>query len=202
MPKREQLLQELRVEDDLGVLLMAQMDGVPDTVQVMVTSTKFDAESNGLREINHYVIRCIGVREHQISVGMFNSIRFLDTHPLLHQYNEDAVGVMFRGKVDNPNELILDIFQAYASTFGAWRHIPDYLNMAEPLIDLVSSGGGLLGQMPMSLATRMKKVLEHHKLETNLVEAKQDTPPVKVLLMDESYVVAMDFTVEELVQKR
>ena len=105
MPKREQLLQELSQEPDLGVLLMAQMDGVPDTVQVMVTSTKFDAQSNGLREINHYVIRCVGVREHQISVGMFNNIRFLDTHPILHQYNENPVGVMFRGKVANPNEL-------------------------------------------------------------------------------------------------
>ena len=67
--------------------------------------------------------------------------------------------------------------------------------MAQPLIELVSGDGGLLGQMPLSLATRMKKVLEHHKLETNLIEGKQESPPVKVLLLDESYVVAMDFTV-------
>lgn len=198
MPKREKLLNELAGEQDLGVLLMTQMDGVPDTIQVAITTTKFDSAVNGLREQTHYVIRCVGVREHQISVGLFHTIKIVDEHPLLYQYNEIPVGVFFRGKAQKPTELVLDVFQAHASTFGPWRHVPDYLNTSKPLTDLLASEGDLVGEMPKPLAERMQKVLEHHQLETKLIEGKLEAPLVKALVMDESYVIAMDFTVEEL----
>lgn len=198
MPKRENLLTELSGEQNLGVLLMTQMDGVPDTIQVAVTTTEFDPAVDGLRERNHYVIRCVGVREHQISVGLFNTIKFTDDHPLLHQYNSPPVGVFFRGKAENPTELVLDVFQAHASTFGMWRHVPSYLNMSKPLTDLFAGEGDLVGEMPHPLAERIEKVLEHHKLETKLIEGKQESPPVKVLLLDTSYVIAMDFSVDKL----
>jgi hypothetical protein len=205
MPKRQQMLDEINQENGYGVFLMAQMDGVPDTVQMVITTAQYDPDIDGLREKGHYVVRALGVREHQVSVGMFKAINFNqgEEHPLLYGYNTKPVGVFFRGQPENPQELVLDIFQGYVSTFGQWRHIPEFLNVSKPLLDVVGGGGDLLGEMPTPLATQMDKVLQHHKLETKLIEARLEEgaevpPPMKLLLLDNSYLVAMDFSVEEL----
>lgn len=196
MPKRDQLLDELKGENDYGVLLMVQMDSVPETIQAIVATTQYDEAAGGLRDKHQYLIRAIGVKEHQISVGMFGTLKMTDDHPLAYQYNSPPVAVFFKGEPADANELVLDIFQGYASTFGPWKQIPEYLNANRPLLDLVKSGGDMLGQMPKPLAERMEKVLTHHGLEVKLIDDKQSDPPVKVLTMDGSYIVAMDFTIE------
>lgn len=198
--KTQQLLDQINAETGYGVLLLSQMDGIPDTLQFIVATTEYDEQADGLRDRTRYVVRALGVQEHRISLGMFKSISITRDHPLIYEDNTDPVGVFFRGMPDNANELVLDIFQAYASTFGPWRQIPRYLNMNRPLVELVSSGGELLGEMPKPLAERMEKVLQHHKLETKLMQGKHPdgTPTVKALLMDDSYVVALDFSVDEL----
>jgi len=198
MPKRQKLLSELQADNEYGVLLMAQMDAVPETLQFVVSTTQMDEAAGGLRDRGSYVVRAIGVREHRFSVGIFANLRFMDDHPLLYEYNMPSVGLFFRGTPENPTELVLDIFQAYASTFGPWRQIPSYLNTTKPLVDLVSGGGDVLGEMPKPLAERMIKVLEHHKLETKIVEGKRTEPKMKALLLDESYILALDFSVDEL----
>ena len=53
------------------------------------------------------------------------------------------------------------------------------------------------------VASDMDKVLQHHRLETRLIEGQLEEgaevpPPMQLLLLDNSYLVAMDFSVEEL----
>lgn len=208
MPKREQLLNDLQGDKDFGVLLAVQMDGVPETIQLVVLTGVLDEAAGGLREKNKYVIRALGVNEHRVSVGMFGNLRLQeDDHPLLFQYNAPPVAVFFRGEMDGVNmaELVLDISQAHASTFGQWRDLAAYINTNQPLVDLLESGGGLLGQMPKPLAERMGKVFEHHNVEHKLMEGELSETDEhgrsrkrKLLLLDDSYVVAFDFSVEEL----
>ncbi len=200
MTKLQQLMDEINDENGYGVFLMAQMDSVPDTLQFVIATTEYDAAVDGLRDKRRYVLRCLGVQEHRVSVGMFKTLRVEKDHPLTYEINSLPIGVFFRGEPDDPHELVLDIFQAYATTFGPWRSIPRYLNTSRPLVDLVQSGGDLLGEMPGQLAERIEKVLQHHNLETKLIEGEKQsgTPTVKALLLDDSYVVAMDFSVDEL----
>lgn len=205
MPKRARLLDELKDEKDYGVFLIIQMDGVPETLQLVIATTRLDEKAGGLRDRSRYVIRALGVREHRVSVGLFGTLQFLDDHPLLHQYNTPPAAVFFRGKPDDRNELLMDIMQAHASTFGPWRQFPQHMNVEQPLLDLLGSGGGLLGEMPRPLAERMVKVLEHHGLEHKLVEGEDTgedehgrSRQHKLLLIDQSYLIALDFTVDEL----
>lgn len=198
MSKREQMLEELAGENDYGVLLMAQMDSVPDTIQFVVATTTHDEAAGGLRDKNRYVVRAVGVQEHQLSVGMFKSARLLDDHPLLYEYNKEPAALFFRGQPDDANELVLDIFQGYATTFGPWRQMPTYLNLNRPLVEMVKSGGDLVGQMPRPLADRLAKAFEHHGCETKITSDKREHPDCKALLLDESYIVALDFSVDLL----
>jgi hypothetical protein len=206
MPKRAKLLADLEGEKDYGVLLAAQMGGVPNEIQLIVETAYLDDEKQGLRPKAQYVIRALGVSEHSIHLGLFGALKIVEEHPLLHQYNHPPVGVFFRGKPANVHELILDIEQAHVSTFGFYRPFTDYLELTQPLTDLLSSGGGLLGRMPKPLAEKMAKVLEHHQVEHKLIEGElhEDEDEhgrsrlYQAMLIDKAYVVALDFAIDEL----
>jgi hypothetical protein len=206
---RELLLADLQGENDYGVLLVAQMGGVPNELQLIIETARYDASVEGLRPQHDYVIRVLGAREHRVSLGVFGKLAFVDDHPLLYHHNTPKVAVYFDGKAANVNELVLDISQAYVSTFGPWRHLVDMaedINRALPMVDLLQSGYGLLGTMPKPLAERLQKVLAHHDVNCSLSEdATFHTEDehgrsriAKLLLIDQSYFVALDFAVERM----
>jgi hypothetical protein len=209
MPKRDQLIGEMQGEHDYGVLLVAQMGGVPNELQLIVETAHYDAVAEGLRPQHDYIIRVLGVREHRVNLGVFGRLAFVDDHPLLYHHNTPRVAVYFDGKAEHVNELVLDISQAYVSTFGQWRHLVDMaddINRAVPMVDLLQSGYGLLGTMPKPLAERMVKVLAHHNIKATLsedagFEATDEhgrSRFAKLLLLDQSYFIALDFSVEQM----
>ena len=209
MDARELLLSDLQGENDYGVLLVAQMGGAPNELQLIIETAKYDDAAQGLRPQHDYIIRVLGVREHRVNLGVFGRLTFIDDHPLLYHHNTPRVAVYFDGKPKDLYELVLDISQAYVSTFGQWRHLVDMaddINRAKPMADLLSSGYGLLGTMPKPLAERMTKVLDHHGMKYTLNEdatfATQDehgrSRLAKLLLIDQSYFVALDFSVEQM----
>ena len=106
--------------------------------------------------------------------------------------------------------MVLDIHQAHASTFGPWRELAGDINREQPLVDLLQSGGGLLGTMPKMAAERMVRVLEHHDLTARL-EGETDRDATdehgrstlwKLLGIGDSYFVALDFAVDVMGQKQ
>jgi hypothetical protein len=209
MPKRQQLLSELHTDNDYGIFLAIQLGGVPNELQLFIETAQYDEQAQGLRPRHQYIIRALGVREHRVSVGVFARLAFLDDHPLLYHHNTPKVEVYFEGQPQDVNELVLDISQAHASTFGPLRHLMADINRGKPLVDLLQSGGGLLGEMPRPLAERMAKVLAHHQLKYSLIEDDefQTTDEhgrsrlSKLLAIDDSYVIALDFSVEQMGRK-
>jgi hypothetical protein len=206
---RALLLSELNQEQDYGILLTAQIGGVPNELQLLVETAVYDEEAEGLRPRSNYIIRALGVREHRISLGVFGRLAFTREHPLLFHHNLPRYAVQFEGKADNLHELILDISQAYASTFGSWRHLTEIsadINRALPLVDLLGAGDGLLGIMPQPLAERMERVLTHHgiKVTKELAEpfTTQDehgrSRASELLLIDQTLIVALAFSVDKM----
>ena len=205
MPMREKLVQELQNEQDVGVLLLAQLGGVPNEIQVFIQTAHFDDSVQGLRERpGGYVIRCISTVEHRLSLGLFGSLFFTGEHPILLHHNEPKIGIQFSGKPADASELIVDIQQAYASTFGPWRELAADINREQPLFTLLQSGAGRLGSMPRSAAERMVRVLEHHGMTGTLdgdINARPD-PQYKLLGVGDAYFVAVDFSVERMGDRR
>lgn len=210
--QRDRLLSELGHEDDYGVLLVAQMGGVPNELQLMLETARYDASVQGLRPRGGYLIRALGVLEHRVHLGVFSRAQFLDDHPLLMHYNYPKVAVEFEGRAERINELVLDIFQAFVSTFGPWRNLAemnDDLNPAVPLVTLLAGGSGLLGVMPKPLAERMGRVLSAHGVKIKLseqpgfetVDEHGRSRLSKLLVIDGSYCIALDFSVETLARQ-
>lgn len=206
MPKTQQLMGELQGEKDYGILLVVQMGGVPNELQLIIQTALYDDSAQGLRERNTYIVRVLGVREHRVTLGLFGRMFFASDHPVLHHHNLPRFEVHFEGRPQDVHELALDIHQAYLVTFGPWREIAADLNRTQPLVNLLASGGGLLGTMPQPAAERMVKVLEYHGLSARLNPlAEHETEDehgrsrlAKLLGIDDSYFVALDFSVEQM----
>lgn len=207
MPKREKLLSELQGEQDYGIFLAAQMGGVPNELQLIIQTARYDAEKQGLRPRSQFVVRVLGVAEHRMGLGIFGRFFIAEEHPILFHHNEPRMAVKFEGKSQKDiNELVLDIHQAYVTTFGPWRELAADINREKPLVDLLSSGEGVLGVMPKPVAERMVKVFQHHgmtaKLDEQAMYEKDDehgrSRNLKLLGIDDSYFVALDFTVDEM----
>lgn len=209
MPDRDQLFAELRGDNQVGILLLAQLGGVPNELQLFIQTAEFDDAAKGLRDRNNYTIRVLGVHEHRLSLGLFGSLFIAEQHPVLLHHNEPKPDVYFEGQPANVYELVLDIHQAYASTFGPWRELIADINREQPLVDLLKSGQGRLGKMPTTAAERMLRVLAHHGMkgwlagETERAAADEHGRSTlwKLLGVGDSYFVALDFAVDR-VRKR
>jgi hypothetical protein len=216
LPQRDQLLNDLDGVGRYGVLLAVQMGGVPNEIHLVFETAAYDEAAGGLRPLNNYLLRALGVREHKLSVGVFGRLAFIDEHPLLIHHNTPRVAVTFDGAPADVNEAVLDLTQAYVSTFTIWRHMVEAagdFNANMTLVDLLAKqnteGSKMLGVMPAPLADRVAKVLAHHGLAYELTPDPdwQDTDEhgrsrhSKLLLIDTGYVIALDFSVELLGKK-
>lgn len=210
MPNTEQFFDDMVGEHRQAALLVAQVGATPNELQLITQIAEYDESEQGLRPIGSYIIRVLGVLEHRIANfgTTVNDVKILDDHPLLYEYTTKPTAIFFRGTVQNPDSVVMDIAQAHASTFYPWRHFPQYLNVEQSLASLFESGGGLIGQMPAPLAERIIKVLEHHELEYKIVEGEpyislHDNPvllqsTLKILFLGDSYFVAYSFSIQEM----
>jgi hypothetical protein len=208
MPMREQLLRELEGQNDVGVLLVSQMGGVPEEIQLVVQTAQFDEAAGGLRERTAYIIRSLGVKEHRVSLGVFGSLFFAVEHPVLHHHNEARYEIRFDGQPADANALVLDIQAAYSYVFGPWRNLGDDINREKPLFDLVQQGQGLLGTFPKTASERLVKVFKHHNMNATPSEVSPERDPnpnehgqtqrLKMLGVDDSYLIAYSFSVEQM----
>lgn len=210
MPHTEQFFADLAGENRQAALLVAQVGASPNELQLITQVAEYDEDAQGLRPIRTYIIRVLGVLEHHIvNFGTtVNNVQILEEHPLLYEYTSKPTALFFRGESQNPDEVTMDLMQAHATTFYPWRHFPQYLNMEQPLLEMVKAGGGLIGQMPAPLAQSMIKVLEHHRLEYKTAEGEpyiklHDNPALlqmalQVLIFGQSYFISYGFSIQEM----
>ncbi|MBZ0318000.1 MAG: hypothetical protein K8L91_16390 [Anaerolineae bacterium] len=196
----QKILTELEPENHLGALLTVQMGGTPEEVQLLLQTTEFDEARNGLRPTGSYIIRCLGVREHRVSVGLFNSMVYTETHSLLWNHNYPFQQVYFSGMPDNVDGLMLELTQLYGQHYGNFRTLADDLNRAMPLGKLLTSGRGLLGEMPIPMTERIQKLLEGHGLAVSLIDSDQNPPEAQhaLLVMDDSFFIAQLYSADPL----
>lgn len=205
MPVRDQFFADMAADNRQAALLVAQVGATPNELQLITQIAEYDDQAQGLRPVRSYIIRVLGVLEHRIvNLGTtVDSVELISEHPLLHEYLSAPTAVFFKGQPENIDALALDIAQAHATTFGPWRHFPEYINTQQPLHTLLSSGGGLLGQMPAPLADQLVPVLQQHGLETKTTAGdpyikRHDNPALasqrpQVLTFGPSYFVSYSF---------
>ena len=195
-----ELVAELEIDHVIGILLAVQMGATPQELQLVVQSADYDEETHAVTAKQGYVIRGIGVQEHRLSVGMFNRFIVIEDHPLLWNHNERYKQIYFNGTSEDADGFMLELNQLYGQHYGNMRNLADNINRMAPLGTLLGRGSGLLGEMPVPMAEKVKDLLERYGYEVNLLDSEQKDPPLqfKLLVIDDSYFIAQMYSVDYL----
>ena len=196
----EELVNALEPDHAIGILLAVQMGATPQELQLVVQSADYDEETNAVTSNQGYVIRCIGVQEHRLSVGMFNRMMVVEDHPLLWNHNERYKQIYFKGTSDDVDGFMLELNQLYGQHYGTLRNLADNVNRMAPLGTLLERRNGLLGEMPISMAEKVADLLKRYGYEVNLLDTEQKDPPIqfKLLVVDDSYFIAQMYSADYL----
>lgn len=199
-PTLQTLLTTLQPDNNLGVLLMVQMGGTPQELQLILQTTTYDPEKDALRTTGQYVLRALGVIEHKVALGLFNNLILSHSNPLMDRYEAPHVELYFRGTLSQADALMLELQQLYGQTYGIYRHMADEINHAMPLEKLLTSGYGALGVMPQPFAEKVCALFARYGLQTSLLPAEVESAPMKhqLLVMDDSYLIAQAFSADPM----
>lgn len=196
----QEIVQTLDDDHKLGILLAAQVGGTPEEVQLILQTADFDEESKSIQPRRAFIIRCLGVQEHRLSLGLFNKMVHVEDHPLLWNHNFPYRQIYFRGTPENVDSLMLDLTQLFGQHYGPFRTLADQVNRSMPMGKLLTSGHGLLGEMPLPMAEKVQALLERYGLTVRLNPSEQEDPPIsfQLLVMDDSFLIAQLYSVEPM----
>jgi hypothetical protein len=192
----QQLTQEMQAEDAVGLLAAAQLGRSVNELSLIVQTTLFDRSVGGLRPQTQYVIQASGLVEHKLTLGLFNRIGFVADHPLLYHHNLPRVRVFVGSPLADPDRLIQAINDAHTQVYDGWRDLEMDLNRLASIDRVLQAGYGLLGDMPQPFAKTISEVLTQYGVQHTLMEDDAPPVPMKLLVLDESYLVGADFTAE------
>jgi hypothetical protein len=195
----QQLMQSLTDEPDkIGILLAVQMGGTPQELQLLIQTANFTEETHTVQSEEAFLLRCVGVGEHRVSLGMFKQMMLVDDDPLLWNHNTPYVQVYFRGQTEQIDTLMLELTQLYGQHYSVFRSLADDINRMAPLSTILSGGYGLLGEMPTPMAERVKTLFERNGLTITFQPSERETPtiPSRLLVLDDSFFIAQLFSAD------
>jgi hypothetical protein len=197
----QEIVDILETDHKIGILLAAQMGATPQELQLIVQTAHYDNDAQTVTTEESFVIRCIGVQEHRVSLGMFNRLLVVEDHPLLWHHNSTYQEVYFRGQTDDVDGLMLELNQLYGQHYGIYRSLADDLNRRAPLGTILANGHGMLGEMPQPMAEKVKGLFERYGLSVSFLASQQHEPSPydsKLVVIDDSYFIAHMFSADRM----
>ena len=151
---------------------------------------------------NTWSIRCLGVRRSLLRTGSFIDISLESEHILLREYREQNCRLGFRGTVSDPDHVVGALYEKHIEIAEDWIPVSAYL-MDRKLGELVRGGFGVFAEGPESFILAYQETLERCGIETVVNGRRPNTewngsqfldfPTLKVLSLDDCYLVAEDF---------
>ncbi len=194
----DQLFTEMQSDDAVGLLLAAQLHNTPGEMNIVVQSTLLDHSIGRLKPQNQYVIHLINLAEHKLTLGLFDEIAFVESHPLLYHHNAPRFDVFISSAPESPESVLQEIEDAHEEILRGWRDITRDFNPMTAPDAILRTGFGFLGKMPEPVAQAVAQVLTRHNVQHNLIADETPITPMKLLAIDQSYFVAADFEIEQV----
>lgn len=151
-----------------------------------------------------------GKVEFSLRIGTHGVLAHFTEHPLLWDYNGPQDTVYLAGPAPDPPALVEALQRAVATASHQWRALNRYLFGSKPagalalLEQNLADGSGLLLQRaPVPIVQAVLEVCRQHGTATYTFAPLRPEPipaaaPYKVLFIGACYVIAHDFTVQEL----
>lgn len=137
-----------------------------------------------------WILTCTDASSWQIRDRVTDGFSVSEDHPALWPTQFATYTTYFAGKPSNPHRAVCDLLSVAPSTSEVLRFRPDFL------AELLASGCGSLGSLPVPAIRLWAPILERHGVELyHLGSDESETTDVSSALLfgDESFVVAKQF---------
>ena len=158
-------------------------------------------------ELETWHLSCSGVVKASVSFEGTEILGLALESPLLKPYTEPEVDLMFSENECTPAFLLGVVCSSCVELFGTAAYVSDFMNQKATINGIVSSRYGLLGRFPESVATRILEFLKDQPISINALEGRPPRrrdgqkfvgyPPLKVLEIGSSYVIAEQFSARQ-----
>jgi hypothetical protein len=143
-------------------------------------------------------VNFIRKKEFSLKKGAKGTLSISAEHPLLYDYNQIWATTYINSKAALPDLVESEIQDAIANisrNFRSWLHyVPKgFLMPTEILNRNLREGYGLLLEAPISITNEVINICDKHAIRTKTFESPGGVTPQKVLLLEDSYVIAEDF---------
>lgn len=149
-------------------------------------------------------VECEGVVEERLSCDGAEALTLKPDSPLLMPYTEQEVDLIFSGNTLAPEFLLGAVVSCCVETIGKPEYIRRFLNLTPTVHGIASSGYGLLGRFPASIAQAILSALETLPIKLKALPRGVPKrwagtefvsyPRLSALEIGESYVIAESFS--------
>ena len=185
--------------EENGGVHITGTDWYADDLKIELAINPGDSNQNQLWEI-----QIEGVREDLIKSEFANKLQLLDEHPLLWTYNQVETELYFSNRTEKPHELFVSIYEIHIRETRRWMELTKFINSKVSLIELCKSNSGQFARGPIKLMEKYGEELDKHKMSPSFYgrhnpkrwtdnQWVEETEPLKVLIVGQSYVVAEKF---------
>lgn len=158
--------------------------------------------------VQHWRITCSSIREQRFSLGHHYHIDLFDDHVLLMPHVTRRAVLSFHGRVDDVSPVVGALYERHKEVVGNWIPFGKYLNGMR-LTSLLNGGFGMFAEGPEALMVAYKEVLERYGISASYHDSEsfafsnddtwiEETARLKVLLLEESFIVAADFKAQRV----
>ncbi|MCL6600816.1 MAG: hypothetical protein K6T81_19080 [Alicyclobacillus macrosporangiidus] len=153
--------------------------------------------------IQEWTIECTDLIDYNLTLDFIDDINVYTDHVLLWSKNTEHCQLFFKGKPDNPYEVVGALYAKHEEVTNGWIKFDTFLNGLVSVDKLLSRGNGLFAEGPEELLKSYKSVLENFMVSTSMLPSKHDThrEQYQVMVFGKSYVVAKGFTFHLLSDK-
>ena len=186
-------------DDAEGWIRIVDADWYSDDLRLSLSVKLFDDSEPELWEIE-----CENVVEEHLTSEGTELLNLIADSPFLKPYNEREVELMFSKSSLAPEFLLGVVCSCCVEIMGKPSYIQRFMNLRPTVTGIASSGYGLLGRFPDSVAKRIVGALKGHPISINALPGREPKrwtgsefvsyPTLMVLEIGESYVIAERFS--------
>lgn len=159
----------------------------------------------------HWQIECSGVRDYFLRGEFSGELRVVSEHPVLLSFTEQVTDLHFYNASPNPMATVGALFERHREIVGSWIPFEHFLNvLPKKLSQLLEASSGQLASGPVSLMEAYSHVLGEHGVRSSMLPSRPpqfwdgekwvvSSIPLRVLILERSYVVAERFDAQKLV---
>lgn len=186
-------------DDAEGWIRVVGADWFADDLRLDVSVQYHDG-----REAELWEIACTGVAEDSLTASGSASLTISAESPLVRMFTEPQVQVMFARNAMGAEALLGIVCSCCVEVMGQADTVTRFMNGVATVKGIACSEYGLLGRFPQSLALRILESLADKPIEAHALQGWTPTkwngkanapyPPLQVLQIGASYVIAEQFT--------